>query len=160
MLAKLWGVTFSSSAFSGMLTISTPQLHLDFIRRLMHHLLWETSLCCTSRDHRRKRVHQSNRATPLKWSVTAEKAKFVVGDGAAFLSAGIRRRVEQICSEDAALIRSFTSPSDRQQQQLCEAQGPQESFINSLFFRNCCRRSHFSFREADSGSSGTNVGIN
>lgn len=144
-----------------MLTISTPQLHLDFIRRLMHHLLWETSLCCTSRDHRRKRVHQSNRAAPLKWSVTAEKAKFVVGDGAAFLSAELQRRVEQICSEDGALIRSFTSPSDRQRQRLCEAQGPQESFINSLFFfRNCCRRSHFSFREADSGSSGTNVGIN
>lgn len=89
------------------------------------------------------------------------KPSFAVGDGAVLLSAEIQRCVEQICSEDRALIRSFTSPSDRQQQQLYETLlGPQKSFINSLFFRNYCRRSHFSFREADLGSSGTNVGIN
>lgn len=159
MLAKLRRVTISSSSFPGMLTISTPQFHLDFMRRLVHRFLWEPSLCCTSRDHRRKWVHQSNCTTPLKWSVTAEKAKFVVGDGAAFLSAEIQQCVEQICSEDRALIRSFTPPSDRQQQQLYETR-PLRNPLLTYYFRNCCRGSHFTFREADSGYSGTNVGIN
>lgn len=41
--------------------------------------------------------------------------------------------------------------------------GSKSSWIKALlthYFRNSCRRSHFSFRVADSGSRGANVGIN
>lgn len=128
-MAKLRRVTISASAFSGMLTISTPQLHLDFIRRLMHRFLWEASLCCTSRDHRRKWVHQSHCTTPLKWSVTAEKAKFAVGDGAAFLSAACWTDLQWGRSVDQILHFPFRQAATA----AVWDQAPWESFINSLF---------------------------
>lgn len=122
----------------------------------MHHFLWKQSLCCTSRDHRRKWLHQSNCTTPLKWSVIAEKARFVVGDGASFLSAEIqwcvRTDFQWGQSTDQILHFSF--------RQVATAavwnQAPQESFINSLF-QELLQKITFSFRETDLCSSGTNV---